>query len=169
MSARRPASSAAAGVWYRIRVTPQLPADVHRAWTADLSAAQLYRILQLRVDVFVVEQRCPYPELDGRDMEETTRHFWIEEPDGRVVSCLRLLEDGDVFRIGRVCTAADARGKGLSSKLMRAAVAEVAGAPAVLSAQVYAVDFYRSFGFEPEGEQYLEDGIPHIDMRRPAR
>ncbi|MER2093195.1 MAG: GNAT family N-acetyltransferase, partial [Saccharopolyspora rectivirgula] len=89
-------------------MTPQLPADVHRAWTADLSAAQLYRILQLRVDVFVVEQRCPYPELDGRDMEETTRHFWIEEPDGRVVSCLRLLEDGDVFRIGRVCTAADA-------------------------------------------------------------
>lgn len=148
-----------------------LATAVNRAYTADLNATDLYRILRLRIDVFVVEQECPYPELDGRDMEETTRHFWIDSADGNVLGYLRLLEDPDgTYRIGRVCTDKSARGLGLARKLMRAAVAEVRRSPAVLAAQTYAKDFYRSFGFVEDGEEYLEDGIPHVDMRRePSR
>ncbi|MEV0704640.1 GNAT family N-acetyltransferase [Saccharopolyspora sp. NPDC050389] len=147
-----------------------LATAVHRAYTADLDAEDFYRMLRLRVDVFVVEQECPYPELDGRDLEETTRHFWIDSADGYVLGYLRLLEDPDgTFRIGRVCTAKSARGLGLGRKLMRAAVAEVQQAPAVLAAQTYAKEFYRSFGFTEDGEEYLEDGIPHVDMRREPR
>ncbi|MEV0057005.1 GNAT family N-acetyltransferase [Saccharopolyspora shandongensis] len=147
-----------------------LATAVHRAYTADLDAEDFYRMLRLRVDVFVVEQECPYPELDGRDLEETTRHFWIDSADGYVLGYLRLLEDRDgTFRIGRVCTAKSARGLGLGRKLMRAAVAEVQHSPAVLAAQTYAKEFYRSFGFVEEGEEYLEDGIPHVDMRREPR
>ncbi|QUH04449.1 GNAT family N-acetyltransferase [Saccharopolyspora erythraea] len=147
-----------------------LATSVHRAYTADLDAEDFYRMLRLRVDVFVVEQECPYPELDGRDLETTTRHFWIDSADGYVLGYLRLLEDPDgTFRIGRVCTAKSARGLGLARKLMRAAVAEVQREPAVLSAQTYALEFYRSFGFVEDGEEYLEDGIPHIEMRRDPR
>ncbi|GAA2780281.1 GNAT family N-acetyltransferase [Saccharopolyspora taberi] len=144
-----------------------LATSVHRAYTADLDAEDFYRMLRLRVDVFVVEQACAYPELDGRDLEDSTRHFWIDSADGYVLGYLRLLEDPDgTLRIGRVCTARAARGLGLARKLMRAAVAEIGRAPSVLSAQTYALDFYRSFGFAETGEEYLEDGIPHVDMRR---
>lgn len=139
---------------------------LRRAWAADLTPAELYAILRLRVDVFVVEQNCPYPELDGRDLETDTRHFWVAE-SGTVTACLRLLEDPDgTFRIGRVCTAASARGRGLSRRLMAAALAEVGDHPCVLDAQVYASGLYASFGFVQDGEEYIEDGIPHVNMRR---
>lgn len=144
-----------------------LATAVHRAYTADLDAEDFYRMLRLRVDVFVVEQQCPYPELDGRDLEGSTRHFWIDSADGYVLGYIRLLEEPDgTYRIGRVCTAKNARGMGLGRKLMRAAVAEIQRAPAVLSAQSNAVGFYRSFGFVEAGEEYVEDGIPHVDMER---
>jgi ElaA protein len=144
-----------------------LHATLRREWAADLTQQQLYDLLRLRVDVFVVEQKCPYPELDGRDLEPSTRHFWLAGDDGRVLATLRLLEDRpDEFRIGRVCTAADARGNGLSGRLMEAAVAEIGSAPSVLDAQVTVRDFYTRYGYVAEGEEYLEDGIPHILMRR---
>ena len=147
-----------------------LATAVQRAYTADLDAYDFYRMLRLRVDVFVVEQECAYPELDGRDLEDSTRHFWVDSADDYVLGYLRLLEDPDgTYRIGRVCTAQSARGLGLGRKLMRAAVAEVQNSPAVLSAQTYAKEFYASFGFVETGEEYLEDGIPHIDMRREPR
>ncbi|GAA0519248.1 ElaA protein [Saccharopolyspora subtropica] len=147
-----------------------LAAAVHRAYTADLDAGDFYRMLRLRVDVFVVEQECPYPELDGRDLEPTTRHFWIDSADGHVLGYLRLLEDPDgTYRIGRVCTAKAARGLGLARKLMNAAVAEAQHSPVVLAAQTYAKEFYRSFGFQEVGDEYLEDGIPHVNMRREPR
>lgn len=147
-----------------------LATAVQRAYTADLDAYDFYRMLRLRVDVFVVEQECAYPELDGLDLEDSTRHFWVDSADDYVLGYLRLLEDPDgTYRIGRVCTAKSARGLGLGRKLMRAAVAEVQNSPAVLSAQTYAKDFYASFGFVETGEEYLEDGIPHIDMRREPR
>lgn len=152
----------------QVRVTIQpLATSVHRAYTADLDAEDLYRLLRLRVDVFVVEQQCPYPELDGRDLEPSTRHFWIDSAGGHVLGYLRLLEEPDgTFRIGRVCTAEDARGTGLGRKLMHAVVAEVRSSPAMLSAQTYALDFYQSFGFVEDGERYVADGITHVDMRR---
>jgi len=114
-------------------------ATVHRAWAADLDPPTLYALLRLRVDVFVVEQQTAYPELDGRDLEPTTRHFWIGSgTDPEVaVACLRLLaEPGGGYRIGRVCTARQVRGRGLSGRLMAAALADVGDAECVLDAQV---------------------------------
>jgi ElaA protein len=147
--------------------TRPLATSVHRAYTADLDADQLYRLLRLRVQVFVIEQQCPYQELDGRDLERGTRHFWIDPTGDRVLAYLRLLEDpGGTLRISRVCTALDARGTGLASKLMRTVIAEIQRRPSVLSAQAPTVEFYRSFGYTEVGQEYLEDGIPHIDMRR---
>jgi ElaA protein len=79
-----------------------------------------------------------------------------------------LREPAGGWRIGRVCTARDARGQGLGARLMAAAMARIGDADAVLDAQTYAQDFYRRFGFEPEGDPFDEDGIEHITMRRPT-
>lgn len=143
-------------------------ADFHSRKGTDLTAAELHDLLRLRVDVFVVEQECPYPEIDGKDLLAGTRHIW-EQGDGGVTGCLRVLEQpGGVLRIGRVCTAASARGTGLGGRLMAAALEYAGDAECVLDAQTYAQGFYARFGFAPEGEEFDEDGIPHIRMRRPA-
>jgi ElaA protein len=148
----------------------QQSATLRRAWAADLTPALLYALLRLRVSIFVVEQNAAYEELDGLDLLDTTRHFWLESDAAPgPVACLRLLEEADGFRIGRVCTVKDLRGQGLSRRLMEAALAEVGDTASVLEAQVQAQGFYAGFGFVPEGEVYLEDDIPHITMRRPAR
>jgi ElaA protein len=142
-------------------------AILRREWAADLTAQQLYDLLRLRVDVFVIEQKSPYPELDGRDLEPSTRHFWLAADDGRVLATLRLLEDkAGEYRIGRVCTTAEARGNGLSGRLMEAAIAEIGSAPSVLDAQVAVAAFYTRYGYVAEGAEFLEDGIPHITMKR---
>ncbi|EID53222.1 GNAT family N-acetyltransferase [Saccharomonospora xinjiangensis] len=133
----------------------------------ELTPAELYALLRLRVDVFVVEQECPYPELDGRDLSPGTRHVWAATSDGRLAGCLRVLsEDGGIERIGRVCTAGFARGIGVGDLVMRAAMELTGNAECVLDAQTYATGFYARFGFRPEGEEFVEDGIPHITMRR---
>jgi ElaA protein len=131
----------------------------------DLTAAALHAILKLRVDVFVVEQECPYPEVDGRDLLASTRHFWTP---GFQAYLRVLAEPGGGHRIGRVVTAREARGRGLAAELMRRALRHIGDAPSVLDAQVYAQGFYARFGYRPDGEEFLEDGIPHIRMRRPA-
>ncbi|MFI7676598.1 GNAT family N-acetyltransferase [Actinophytocola sp. NPDC049390] len=134
----------------------------------EITAAELYPLLRLRVDVFVVEQECPYPELDGRDLSASTVHVWWR-PGDEVLGYLRLLRDDDgTHRIGRVCTALSARGSGLGALLMKAAMDRVGDEAAVLAAQTYALDFYARFGFVPEGDRYLEDGIEHQTMRRAA-
>ncbi|MFE3546633.1 GNAT family N-acetyltransferase [Nocardia sp. NPDC059177] len=141
----------------------------HQARAADLDAATLYRLLRLRVEVFVVEQECAYPELDGRDLLPTTQHLWFED-DGEVVATLRLLQDHEdgvrSFRIGRVCTAVPARGRGYATRLLRAALAETGWAAVRLDAQSHLVDMYAAFGFAPDGAEFLDDGIPHTPMRR---
>ena len=140
-------------------------AVLRREWAADLTPERLYALLKLRVDVFVVEQECPYPELDGRDLEPSTRHFWIGSDVP--LAYLRLLEEpGGGFRIGRVCTAADARGRGLSRRLMEAALAEAGDAETVLDAQVQVAALYGAFGFRQVGDEFLDYGIPHVTMRR---
>lgn len=134
----------------------------------EITAAELYPLLRLRVDVFVVEQECPYPELDGRDLLPTTVHVWWQPAD-EVLGYLRLLRDPDgTHRIGRVCTALSARGSGLGALLMKAAMEHVGDEAAVLDAQTYALDFYARFGFVPDGDRFLEDGIEHQTMRRAA-
>jgi ElaA protein len=148
----------------------QQSATLRRAWSADLTPAGLYALLRLRVSIFVIEQNCPYEELDGLDLLDTTRHFWLETDSASdPIAYLRLLEEIGGFRIGRVCSVKELRGKGLSRRLMEAALAEVGKASCVLEAQVQAQGFYAGFGFVADGEPYLEDDILHITMRRAAR
>lgn len=130
-----------------------------------------YRLLVLRAAVFVVEQECAYLDPDGRDLEAGAEQWWTEDGTG-ITACLRVLDDGmnragvPVRRIGRVATAPAARGRGLASRLTESVLAAYPDSEFVLSAQAHLVEWYAGFGFEAEGEAYLEDGIPHREMRR---
>jgi ElaA protein len=142
---------------------------IHNESFADLAPDVLYALLKLRVDVFVVEQSCAYPELDGRDNEPGTRHLWVTAgaDPAAPLAYLRVLTESDgSMRIGRVVTARKARGEGHAKRLMAAALEIDPAAPAVLDAQSHLVGWYRRFGFEAYGPEYLEDGIPHTPMRR---
>ncbi|AQT80740.1 GNAT family N-acetyltransferase [Mycolicibacterium litorale] len=145
---------------------------LRRSWAKDLDAATLYELLKLRVEVFVVEQACPYPELDGRDLLAETRHFWLEQPDNTVIATLRLMEEhtgGEkAFRIGRVCTQRAARGHGHTTRLLQAALADVGNDPCRINAQTYLADMYARHGFVVDGDEFVEDGIPHVPMLRPG-
>jgi ElaA protein len=145
---------------------------LRRAWAKDLDARTLYALLKLRVEVFVVEQACPYPELDGRDLFAETRHFWLEAPDGEVICTLRLMEEhpgGEkVFRIGRLCTKRSARGQGHTTRLLEAALAEVGDYPCRIDAQAYLADMYAQHGFVRDGDDFVDDGVPHVPMLRPS-
>ena len=144
------------------------PPVVHVAPFDLLDARTTYRLWQLRESVFVVEQQCPYAELDGRDLEPGTLHVWVQD-DAAPVAYLRILDDGSApARIGRVLVASSARGKGLADALMRRALDEIGVRDSVLDAQSYLADWYRKFGYERTGTEFLDDGIPHIPMRRPA-
>ena len=134
----------------------------------DLDTTTLYAILQLRTDVFVVEQKCPYPELDGRDLEPGTRHVWLSRGE-EILAYLRILDDGDAERIGRVAVARGARGAGHAERLMTEALAVIGNRTSVLDAQSYLVGFYAKFGYQQTGPEYVEDGIPHVPMRRERR
>jgi ElaA protein len=143
---------------------------LRRSWAKDLDAQTLYELLKLRVEVFVVEQAIPYPELDGRDLLTETRHFWLERPDGEVICTLRLMEEhagGEkTFRIGRLCTKRGARGQGHTSRLLRAALAEVGNYPCRINAQTYLAEMYSRFGFIRDGADFVDDGVPHVPMLR---
>ncbi len=132
----------------------------------ELDARTLLGILQLRCEVFVVEQECVYPDIDGRDAEPGTRHLWFDE-GGTAISYLRILREPDgTARIGRVCTAKAARGRGLSGALMTTALELIGPAACELNAQSYLTRFYAGFGFVESGPEFLDDGIPHTPMRR---
>lgn len=131
----------------------------------ELTGHEVYALCRLRVDVFVVEQNCPYPELDGADEHPSTVHFWYTDGD-RIVSTLRLLRIDGETRIGRVCTAADARGRGLSAQLMNAALGHVGNDRVVIGAQAHLEQWYAGFGFVRSGPNYDEDGIAHLPMIR---
>ena len=133
---------------------------------AELTGAEVYGLCRLRVDVFVVEQQCPYPELDGRDVEPATEHLWFEA-DGEVAATIRILDDGaSRATIGRVATAAAHRGEGLAARLIEAGIALCAGVPITMGAQAHLEGWYERFGFRRCGPGYDEDGIPHVPMRR---
>lgn len=138
----------------------------------DLGKEQLYAILQLRTEVFVVEQKCAYQEVDGRDLEGDTCHLMAWQDD-RLMAYLRLLDPssqgGDVV-IGRVVIAPEVRGKGLGHDLMQQALKQAEKhwpeTPIYLSAQAHLQGYYGRYGFVVVGEEYLEDDIPHIGMRK---
>ncbi|TQR21489.1 GNAT family N-acetyltransferase [Psychrobacillus vulpis] len=136
----------------------------------EFDVRRLYEVLKLRVDVFVVEQNCAYPELDSYD-EKSLHLMYIEEDE--VVAYCRLIPDGDKYdkcSIGRVIIKQKARGTGMARKLMHRAIDEAENAWNVdtikLSAQSHLQDFYGSIGFIKNSEEYDEDGIPHVDMIR---
>lgn len=145
--------------------------DLHLAPLAQMDPAALYRVLQLRTDVFVVEQECPYPELDGRDLEPDALQLWASDGD-RVVAALRILRDADALRIGRVVAHPDHRGSGLARRLFGFALDRCGerspGLAIVLDAQEPLQGWYESFGFAKVGDVFQEDGIPHVPMRRGA-
>ena len=141
-----------------------------RAFDA-LTVAELYGILRTRQEVFVVEQKCAYADADGLDPEAA--HLFAVD-GGEVIACARLFAPGRRRReavIGRVVTAPSVRRSGLGRELMRRAIDAIhaahGAAPIWLGAQKYLQRFYESFGFARDGEDYLEDGIPHLPMRRP--
>ncbi len=144
-----------------------MPLTIETRTAAEITAAELYPLLRLRVDVFVVEQDCPYPELDGRDLLPDTLQVWAHE-DGEVLGCLRVLRAaGDEPAIGRVATAATARGRGIAAALIAHGITLCRpGATIHLHAQAHLEDWYGRFGFVRSGAGYDEDGIPHVPMTR---
>jgi ElaA protein len=133
----------------------------------ELEPRLLYEILRLRARVFVVEQSCVYCDLDDRDHEPGARHLWIAD-DGRVVAYARLLREPDGgSRIGRFVTEPAHRGRGMAAQLMAEALA-LGEAPFHLWAQAHLADWYAGFGFEVCGPVEVEDGIPHVPLRREA-
>ena len=131
----------------------------------------LYKILQLRSEVFIVEQTCYYQDLDDKDEGSLHLMGWDR---GHLVAYSRLLPKGISYpmssSIGRVVTHSDYRGQGLGKELMQLSIKHCEeqwpGDPIKISAQTYLKEFYEDFGFTQCGEGYLEDGIPHIPMIR---
>lgn len=138
----------------------------------DLDARTAYELWRLRQQVFVVEQSSPYPDLDGRDLEDSCVHLLLvdeDEGEDRLVGCARLLDDGGTVRIGRVVVAPEARGRGLARLLVEEALRVVGDRPAHLDAQTGLTDFYASYGFEVTGPEFDEDGVMHAPMVRRGR
>ncbi|WP_019614039.1 GNAT family N-acetyltransferase [Psychromonas ossibalaenae] len=136
-----------------------------------LSTNQLYQLIKLRIDVFVVEQTCPYPELDGKDLFDGVQHL-LGFNNGELIACARLLPGGisyDNVSIGRVATKQTARGSGLGHQLLTQALQQCErlwpGQSIDIGAQQHLTPFYQRHGFKEISEMYLEDNIPHVDMR----
>ena len=153
-----------------------MPSPPDLDWTLApldaLDARAVHDLLRLRVDVFVVEQACPYPEIDGRDALPGTRHL-VGRAGAETVACARSLADADdrqaPARVGRVAVARAWRGHGLARELLGRLLADLEarhpGRDVVLGGQLPAEALYASFGFRRVSDVYLEDGIPHVDMR----
>ncbi|WP_444916663.1 GNAT family N-acetyltransferase [Microbulbifer sp. JMSA003] len=143
----------------------------------ELTLSQLYEVLRVRQEVFTVEQDCPYQDADGKDQHSWHLICWEgDENNPQVMAYLRVVCPGLKYRepsIGRVLTAEASRGTGLGKELIRRAVMhtceEYPNTGIRISAQQHLDRFYGEFGFEQVSEPYQEDGIPHIEMLRPAK
>jgi ElaA protein len=134
----------------------------------DLNQYELYDVFALRINVFVVEQNCPYPELDGKD-----KHCFhvIGEHEGEVVATARIIPAGISYpevSIGRVATHANFRKKGLGHLIMKNCLefiqTEFGKGSIRISAQAHLQNYYEKHDFKATGKEYLEDGIPHLEM-----
>ena len=142
--------------------------DIEVKTFEELNTSELYDILQLRSEVFVVEQDCVYQDLDGKD--KNALHV-IGTKKGNVVAYTRIFKSGDYFKeasIGRVVVSQDERRYGYGKLIMDASIWAVkqrlAETVIKISAQTYLTSFYNSLGFKETGDGYLEDGIPHTAM-----
>ncbi|QIY84522.1 ElaA protein [Epilithonimonas bovis DSM 19482] len=136
----------------------------------ELSTEELYQIIRARVDVFVVEQNCPYQDLDNYD--QLAIHLWAEK-DAEVMAYCRIFDKAIKYpetSIGRVITTQKARGTGLGRQLIAYAVQIIENRLKTqdirISAQDYLIKFYSDFGFRDTGKKYLEDNLPHTEMVR---
>lgn len=134
----------------------------------ELTNIELYTLLKERTLVFVVEQTCPYLEVDGKD---PFCYHLFKEDEGEIVAYLRILPAGVVYQeasLGRVLVKKEYRGHGMAEELLRKGldfIQNELNEPTVkIQAQAYLKEFYSSFGFQPISDTYLEDDIPHIDM-----
>ena len=138
----------------------------------ELDKEELYKLIQLRIEVFVVEQDCPYQDLDNLDIQG--RHIWIEE-EGTILSYLRLNPPGIRFNepsLGRIVTKDTVRSRGLAEIIINKALEIIDNdyrMPTRISAQTYLEDYYSRFGFVKCSEEYMEDNIPHIEMLRDVK
>lgn len=139
----------------------------------DLSLQELYAILALRQQIFVVEQACAYLDCDGLDQRAWHLVGWQHH---RPLAYLRVIfpkNNGELPVIGRLLSHREIRGKGIGGKLLTLALQQIQthlpGSSIKISAQYYLLDFYKGFGFSPVSEIYEEDGIPHISMIRTGR
>lgn len=139
---------------------------------AQLGLGELYEALKLRVDVFVVEQRCPYAELD--DQDALAWHALQRSESGVLTAYARILppHEGDIPHIGRVVVRRDFRGQGRADAIMRTCLEfledRFGSRSSALAAQAHLEGFYQRFGYARIGGNYLWDGIPHVDMRLSA-
>lgn len=148
----------------------------HIKWTCQtfeqLSKEDLYLILMERVNVFVVEQTCPYPEIDHRDQEAL--HL-IAKENGVIVAYCRIFQNGIMYKeasIGRILVTQAGRKKGYGKLLLIKALeklSELGETTVKIQAQAYLKSFYESFGFKAVSDVYDEDGIPHLDMVKTER
>lgn len=143
--------------------------DLHHS---ELDVPTLYALLQLRCEVFVVEQTCPYLDVDGEDLVGENRHI-LGWRDGRLIAYARILKNGpdpEPVSIGRVIVEGSVRGEKLGAQLMTRALASCQQhwpqKALYLSAQAHLQPFYAGFGFQPVTPVYDEDGIPHVGMAR---
>ena len=137
----------------------------------DLTNKELYEILKTRQEIFVVEQNCPYMDIDGLD--ENSIHVFSVNEEGRVTGCLRVFmrdEKKKVAQIGRVVTLIHGTGLGgiLLHKGVEIAFERFEADSIYLEAQTYAIGYYAKEGFQVVSEEFLEDGIPHVKMERRA-
>ena len=136
----------------------------------ELTINELYDIMVLRQEIFVVEQNCPFLDADGKD--QAAWHLLARDTEGRLVAYTRLLPKGvsydEYASIGRVANAQKIRGTGVGKVLMQKSIEWMAqlfpNEPVKIGAQTYLLTFYSSLGFVSTGEEYLEDGIPHTIM-----
>jgi len=139
----------------------------------QLTVDELFDVLQLRVDVFVVEQQCAYRELDEYDRHVETRHLSGRNEGGQLIAYARLLPTGLRYpevNVGRFVVKADSRKQGIGHQLLQTALQEVSRCwpktSMKISAQDYLQAFYAQYGFIRVSEVFLEDGIPHVEMRK---
>ncbi|KZN37798.1 GNAT family N-acetyltransferase [Pseudoalteromonas luteoviolacea] len=135
----------------------------------ELSHDEIFMMFKARVDIFVVEQACAYPEIDDIDRDLNTRHILFFE-QGQLKAYARCYpKDGAIVAIGRVLITSESRGSGMGYTLMNAALAcakqQFPDSRVQIAAQSYLQPFYNKLGFEPISDVYLEDGIEHIDMQ----
>lgn len=134
--------------------------------TNELTPQELITIFQARTAVFVVEQECPYQEVDEADREAI--HVCLEEK-GKLAAYARILAEPEAIHFGRVLVLKEFRGKQLGKKIVSETLADIERRypkrPIIISAQAHLTKFYGAFGFLTTSDVYLEDDIPHVDMR----